>query len=1068
MRLPVCTRVGLPLRGLLSLGVAGVLLLTPSRHLFAEASDYLTDVWDTESRPRLPNSSVTSVAQTPDGYLWVGTYDGLARFDGVRFVTFDLLNTPELGQARVQDLQVDAEGTLWINTYRGGLTSCRNGVFCQEWEGGGEFDLRTSLAWSSSNTVVFVAQFGDVLRRTARPGLPVVWETNTPPGGARLKYQCTGSDGVLWLLSREGRILRVVDREFKPLPDEAGLAGQQVLTVAADLQGRIWVGTDHGIARWSGNQFEAMTPTNGEPWLAVSSLLPTRDGGLWVLADGRLRKQVNRRWVAEADEWRGLLGSAAGRNMGMHEDRDGGVWFNHYGNGLFHVTRDGRFERFTARDGLPGDRIGAWFQGREGDIWVGVDRGGLARLREKRFQVIGQAEGLPARAAFSVCEDQAGALWIGTSGGGLCRWHDGKIESFPVGNDFSANFVFSAVPVRSQELWLSASAGEDLYVCRDGQIQRGPWEVHGLKSILVDRSGRIWMGTKTGLDWWESAERRWSFTSRTGMRNSAVRALAEDKNGVVWCGTDDGTLYRCGVDRLEAFRPSDKIAPQPIWSLLADDNGIVWAGTFRGGLLRFQDGKFTRLTTQQGLPSDVVGEILQDGRNQLWLGTHQGICRVAKVDLNAYAHGLTNRVECVTYGRLDGLPTLECSIGYQPSCWRARDGRLWFATVRGVVAVKPDEVKSNPLPPPVVLEELRVDGEPLPLDADSLRVPPGHKQFEFRFTAPSFDAPENVRFRYRLEGLDADWVQADTRRTAQYSHLPARDYRFRVRACNSDGVWNETGCALAFTVLPHFYETWWFLGLVGAGIVGGIAAIVRAVITRKYRRALARLEQQHAIERDRARIAKDIHDDLGAGLTQITLLGELARRESPPEASVHLERISESARKMTRAMDEIVWAVDPQHDTLNGLVDYVSAYAEDFLHTAGLRCRLDLPADLPSVGLDAELRHNLFLALKEALNNAVKHAQATEVWLRLCLELETLTLIVEDNGCGLAASGAPNGNRIASGHGLSNLEKRLAAIGGRCVVRSTAGRGTRIEMSVRLKPASPIVVTGQNGSDGAE
>ena len=297
-----------------------------------------------------------------------------------------------------------------------------------------------------------------------------------------------------------------------------------------------------------------------------------------------------------------------------------------------------------------------------------------------------------------------------------------------------------------------------------------------------------------------------------------------------------------------------------------------------------------------------------------------------------------------------------------------------------------------------------MDGVTNALNGDKIVVPPGHKQYDFSFTALNFDAGEKTRFRYRIDGLDADWVDAGTRRTAHYGPLPPGHYRFRVIACDNGGAWNEVGAVINFAVRPYFYQKSWFLILAAAGFIGGAVFAARRIVAAKYRRQLARLKQQHAIESDRARIAKDIHDDVGAGLTQITLLTELARRE-PEQAARHLDRIAGSARQLTRAMDEIVWAVDPQHDTLNGLMDYISAYAEDYLRTAGIRCRMDLPVTLPAARVEAELRYNLFLALKEALNNVVKHAHATEVWLRLRIEPKTFTLIVEDNGRGLPVAG---------------------------------------------------------------
>ena len=1050
----------------------------------AAASDYLVDDWDTEKG--LPSSTVTAIAQTPDGYLWVGTYNGLARFDGERFVLFDPVNTPALTQPRIQGLYVDARGTLWINTFRGGLTSCRAGVFRNEWPDQTQFDLHTSLAFSTSNQVVFVTQYGEVLQRPPA-STHTNWSVFEPPPGSRPFFQCADRRGRLWFLTRAGRLLQFYNGAFAELPDNGGLGTNRVYTLAADERGVVWAGAENEIARWDGHHFENVTPTNDESKIEPTFLFPTRSGALWVLDGERFREMKGRAWVAEATEWRGLLGAASGRAMGAHEDREGGLWFNHYGNGLFHITPTGKFQRLTMANGLPGDRVGAWFQSGEGGIWIGVDHGGLARLRERHFHVIGPAEGLPTRTVLAVCQDAAGAVWLGTAGGGLCRWQNGKLTDFTVGPSASANFVFSIFPRPDGGLWLSAGEGEDLYEFRDGHVQRASWEVHGVKSILMDRAGRTWIGTKTGLAVWAGDMRRIFQTTPSGVL-PAFRALAEAPDGTVWAGADDGALYRCTTNGVQPFRPKDALAEQPIYSLVAEADGTVWAGTFRGGLLCFRDGQFTRFTAREGLPLDVISQMLEDGHGRLWLGTHQGIYCLSRSDLDACANGKVQRVDYVTYDRLDGLPSLEFSDGYQPACWRAADGKLWWTTLRGAVWFEPGELTANSTPPPVLIEELRVDGEPISLNRGKIIVPPGHKQFEFQFTALNFDAPDKTRFRYRLDGVDTDWVDAGNQRTVRYGQLAPRRYRFHVIACNSRGAWNWQGASIQFTVQPYFYQTVWFQISTGLGLLAAVAFAVRRLVTRKYRRRLARLEQQHAIERDRTRIAKDIHDDIGAGLTQITLLSELARRE-PEQTGKHLERISAAARQLTRAMDEIVWAVDPQHDTLNGLMDYISAYAEDFLRTAGIRCRMDLPATLPAARVDAELRYNLFLALKEALNNVVKHAGATEVWLRLRLDAAAFTLIVQDNGKGLAGeplahqeeaeagldkkrrgsasrSGpSPTGtDRLAAGLGLVNLEKRLAAVGGRCAVYSDAGRGTRVEMTVRLKyDASPIVAMGGNG-----
>ena len=290
--------------------------------------------------------------------------------------------------------------------------------------------------------------------------------------------------------------------------------------------------------------------------------------------------------------------------------------------------------------------------------------------------------------------------------------------------------------MRTAGLWLSSGA-EDLCEFKNGQIQPAPWEAHGVKAILTDHEGRVWTGTKTGLSWWSPTGSR-TFSAIDGMADSPVRSLALAPDGAVWCGSDDGALRRCESNHMEVFRAKDPPADQPIWSLLVDKEGVVWAGTFRNGLLRFKKGKFARFTAKQGLYADVIAQILEDDQKRLWLGTDRGIFCVGKAALDACADGKADTVNCVTYGRLDGLPTLEMADGSQPGSWKDSSGRLWFATVRGVVSVKPDELTVHSPPPPVVIEEISVDGERLPLTSGKLVIPPGHKQFDFQLHCAEF------------------------------------------------------------------------------------------------------------------------------------------------------------------------------------------------------------------------------------------------------------------------------------------------------------------------------------------
>ncbi len=417
----------------------------------------------------------------------------------------------------------------------------------------------------------------------------------------------------------------------------------------------------------------------------------------------------------------------------------------------------------------------------------------------------------------------------------------------------------------------------------------------------------------------------------------------------------------------------------------------------------------------------------------------------------------------LTYGINDGLPTLECSEGMQSAGAKTADGRLWFPTAKGLVAVDPAGVQTNPRPPPVLIEQMRVDDKKFAdgNDAGPLKIPPGRHRIEFEYTGLSFVAPEKVRFKCRLNGFDPGWEDFGAKREATYNYIPPGKYSFQVIARNNDGVWNETGASLAFEVLPHFWQTTWFR--VFGGLVTALAAgaVVWFDTRRRMRRRLERAERQRDIERERSRIAQDIHDDLGVHLTRISMLSESARAEleHPERTAAGLDQIYDTAREVTRAMDEIVWAVNPRHDTLESLASYLEKFAQDLLAAANMRCRFDMPMEFPAWRLTAEVRHNLFLAFKEALHNVIQHSGATETNIRLAIKASSFELSIGDNGRGFAPGmekDRPDSSvRLSTGNGLENMQRRLSEISGRCHVESTPGHGTRVIFTVPLKSVAP-------------
>jgi signal transduction histidine kinase len=428
----------------------------------------------------------------------------------------------------------------------------------------------------------------------------------------------------------------------------------------------------------------------------------------------------------------------------------------------------------------------------------------------------------------------------------------------------------------------------------------------------------------------------------------------------------------------------------------------------------------------------------------------KGVFRVLKKSLDEFDHKRIAAITSIPYGHDDGMESVLCGTG-KPGGWKTRDGELWFPTGKGLVAFDPRILKINRIPPPVYIEDLMADKHSLltqvsfPLE---VRVPPGRGELEFHYTAPSFQRPERIRFRYKLEGIDPEWIEADTRRVAYYNNLSPGRYLFRVVACNSDGVWNDTGASMSILLLPHFWQTWWFRVLAVSAVTAMVAGMARQVTRRRMQRKMELLEQRHAIEKERLRIAQDIHDDLGGSLTQIALLGELAMGTlaNPSQAARHLTKITDSARLNVRALDEIVWAVHPGNDTLNSLVLYLWQFAEEFFATTGVRCRVEAPPNIPSHPLSSDLRHSIFLMVKEAFNNTIKHAGASEVRLRFTMISSDFIIAIEDNGKGFHAAGVHG-----SGNGLSNMKRRIAEIGGKIALSSTPDKGTRIEFVLPLK-----------------
>jgi signal transduction histidine kinase/ligand-binding sensor domain-containing protein len=963
---------------------------------------------------------VASAVQTHDGYLWFGTFSGLARFDGERFQVFDSVNTPSLQNRRITSLFEDAKGTLWIGQDTGAITQYRDGRF-------------------------------------------ELFAGSSPLPSERLIGIGTDEKDRLWAMRQNGAVDAL--EEHQRLPSLIASDRPAVMAWSRSSRGSIWVAENGRAAFLANGALTTITldAPRRDPY--VVGIAAAASGGAWILRDDQIRKWENGRWT----EHRGDFPWPDGPLSYSIELRDGTLAVGTIYSGLYLIFGDGRRSvHFDRSNGLPQNWIRFLYEDREGNLWVGAGSAGLVSIHPTAFSVLNAPDQWQGCTVLSVAPARDGALWVGTDGAGLYRHSRGTWAHYGEAEGLSNPYIPAVTETAAGEVWAGNFWWGGPYRLENDRFVR-PAHIDDTSSPVLallagPESSHVLVGNRDGLLRIESGGATWLVKLNDSSIGDAC-ALVRDRDGVIWCGFRRGGLARIAPDgKVSTLRRPDGLASDGVQSLLLDDDGSLWIATVDNGLSRLKNGRFANIGMAQGLADNVTCKLLDDGRGYFWLSTHHGIQRILKTDLTRCADGVIPSFSSQIYNHSDGLPTIEFTGGVQAAGCKTPDGRLWFASSKGLVNVDPARIETESDPPPVILESLSIDGKRVSVDGGSVRerLAPDHQRLEFRYTALTFVAPDKVRFKYRLEGLDKAWADAGAKRTAFYSQLPAGDYRFRVIACNNDGVWNEAGAALAFTVAPFFWRTWWFAGSSALAALVAVAWIARHFTRRRMQRRMEQLERQRALERERTRIAQDIHDDVGASLTRIAMLSQIApgARGEPERMAATLTRIGATAGEMTQALDEIVWAIDPRHDTLESLVTYMGKVAQDFLGAANLRCRLDLPVQLPTWSLRAEIRHNLFLAFKEALNNVLRHAHATEVCVALRVHPDSFELLVRDNGRGFDSEQRPQpvgSGRANSGNGLVNIKRRLARIGGRCEIATASGQGTSVSFIVAIpdRNASP-------------
>ena len=1045
--------------------------LAPTTSRGLRIDQYVRRSWQTEEG--LPQNSVRAIAQTPDGYLWLGTETGLARFDGFQFSVFDTSNTPLLHSNTITALLVDRNETLWIGTHGGGLLCYRDHRFqSSPWEK--HFKAETVLSLHQDRL------------------------------------------GALWIGTEGSGLFRSLGAELARFGTAEGLPANSVFSVVSDLGNDIWIGTQHGLAQIRHGAAVATSVPFGSGRNDIRSVFIDSRNTLWI----GTRSGLFSRPLQGSGLFRPVAGLEGSTISSILEDRAHSIWVGTLEAGLQHLD-DGRISDSDKAAG-----IWSVFADRTGTLWAGTTDSGLFSLREGVVEPLTSAQGLVSDVSLAVYQDRSGAMWIG-SDGGLTRWQGHAATRFTKKDGLPANLVFSVTEDGSGTLWagtrkgLARLAGDrfQAYTQRDGLPLTG-----AIMAVFSDSDGSLWVGTRGAIAH-RSASQWTAYSTAQGMPDQVVTSFARDRKGRLWVSTDGGGLLSLDEDllSLRRFTTRDGLPSNVVYSLLPNEDGGLWISTI-AGLSRLANGKFQNLTKSAGLIDDAILQVLDDHLGNLWLSSNRGIQSVRKSDIARYFSGDSSVLRARVFNLSDGMKSRECNGGFQPAGWLASDGRLWFPTLKGVVSIDPWKALAPPtaLSPPL-LESVIDDDKPLSI-IGRIVIPPGKKQIEFHFTAPGSATPEKLNFSYQIEGFDKGWVNAGNRRVGYYTNFPAGDFNFRIRACVFDSC-TENQSLIPVSVQPSFYETTWFVLLVPLVLGSGIFALhkVRVRQLKDRERKLLRLVDErtlelresrdqlelrvqertqellitnrtleteievrkaaeleaHAASRAKSEFLTNMSHEIRTPINGIVGMTDLVfSTQLDTEQNEYLEIIKVSADSLLRIVDDILDFSRLQDGGLElesfpfqipEIVSQAGRHISIRAAEKGLAWNVNLASDLPvQVVGDAARLHQILVHL---LDNAVKFTRAGAVSLdisTLCLTPDSCTLrfAVSDTGIGIPKdkqssifetfSQADNSSTRqfgGTGVGLALCTRLVRLMQGNLSVESTEGVGSTFIFTARFSLA---------------
>ena len=986
-----------------SLPALGLVLLI---NLSVNASDRVQfKTWNTENG--LPQNTVNGIVQTPDGYLWLATFDGLARFDGSRFKIFKKSNTSALPMNRIWDLRVDSAGRLWIWT-------------------------------EDPNTIVLYEQgkFRAFVKGTDFDA-NYIYNASLDEGGPRFRF---GDDEYVY---NQGKFERRPAAQRK-LPRVFREGDSKV----------VWISTNDGYYATTDKEstfYQEQSRLPVDPRRVTELDAVEIDGGIWFLFafsvyDNRLCVFRNGRLQTSSVSIRAPKFFTA--------DRESNLWIGDFYDGVRKITAASlrhddlshlKVEHFSQANGLASNNVTTMLADRDGNIWIGTDKGLQLLIDDSLVTVFSKASGLPSENIYSIVQDKAGAIWFGA-------WDDYLVKY--TNNTFTPElqkWVQALFVDRDSRLWVGAEGGMH---CRGSDSAKWSSLYDQLRTpaadrimvtvISQDRNGDMWFGGQGGIVRYQGGQTK-TFRVTDGLPGSDVTSFLQTTSGEIWVGTTTGLAQMAG-DRFVPLNREGAVLRIFVRSLYEDRDGNLWIGTYDSGLFRYRNGTLANINSANGLFSDGVFCILEDDGGWFWMNSNQGIYRVQRDELNKFADGQISSVNSISYGPDDGLLNVEGNGGRQPAGLKAADGKLWFPTAGGVAVIDPRKATRNSGALPILIEDVRIDQHEFEPQSGVITLEPGQATVDIAYTAMSFVGSDRVRFRYRLEGLDANWVEAGSRRVAYFSHLPYGEYTFRVIAANADGVWNTQGATIRLVVLTPFYRRTWFYTLAGLGFFSVIAAMYMYRMRQLQAVNAARADFTRRLidsqESERRRIALELHDSLGQSLAVIRnrALMSLNKPNEHERMVDQMREISEASVAALQEARQIAHNLHPGQIEYLGLPAALTTLIESVQGGTSIEFETKIGELRAAVSRDEAI--NIYRIAQESLSNLIKHSDASHAIVTLNETSGRLHFSVEDNGRGIPA-GKTNG-----GLGLKGIRERAQIINADLQIESTPGKGTRLAVSL--------------------